>query len=457
MATIKKGKHSTVVLKFEVTQDMVQKAENKVLEKYRKTANIKGFRKGKVPMERIKQMIKPEAVAMEARTSAIDAQLQKAAVEHKLHILSLVENKGMDGDKFPLKLEITAEIYPEIVVNDIEKISFTEPTVEVKDADVDTVLEQMMMEIGHGKEVKRAAKKGDVVEAAFSAVDEKGAVIPSTKSDGMTLKIGEGQLLEDLEKAMIKMKAGEAKEDVAVKFPKEYHSADFAGKTLKFSLTLNKVIEINAADADDAFVEAFQKIRGGEMKDIAQLKENIEKHLEQQKMQAARKAEMQKFEDAVLKNTTGELPQSWITGELGARLARLKDHWQYKADPEQYWQQMGTDEKKFTENLTKSIDREYKIYMAYKSLIEQKKITLTAEQEQIVEFMAKQKLQQKNKQGAGAKLSDEMDQARFSMLVNEVIAAMTAGEKPKTKAKKATKKATKKEDTKDTKKNEEEK
>lgn len=414
--TVQYDKNATATLQFTVTEQDHARAIEGMVQHYQHTAKIKGFRPGKAPRELVLQQLHMEALRQEARGRAIEKAYTALAVAEDLQLLRILDMQGADGD-FPLHITLRVEHAPQLTVEDIESLQLPPLDVTVTEEDLAQVRAEMMRDLGYGTVVERAAAAGDMVDAAFYATDEQEQVIPSTKSDRMTVVIGSGTLIPALEQAFIGMSAGDEKE-APVAFPADYPAPDFAGKTFPFHITLQSVKEVPQAFTED-FLTAYHQRHGGDALTLEEFSQRLEDHIRQQKTDTARKAQMAAFEQQLVAKTRGDLPESWIEESAAQRLQSVQRSWQYLQDPEQYWQQLGRTEAVFLQEARELARREYTVHLAYRYIIDALGVALTPDRAILAEELAKYELQRGKKRGSKRSYDDYLREATFRMQVEQ--------------------------------------
>jgi len=252
---IKKMSGSKVSFALVLVKKDLENAQKKVIGNYKKNLQIKGFRKGSAPDDRVLAAIGDQKLMFEGFNLALDEKYREFITKNKLRPVSApkVDFSGME--KIPVEVKMEVEVFPEIILGKYEKLKIEQPKVVITDAEVSQLIETFLSQSGKGSVVERAAKKGDLLDVDFSGKDEKGNILPNTDGKNVKFAAGSGQFLPDLEKAYIGMKAGEEKKNVKVKFPKEYPAPEMAGKKVPFDIKLNSVSEISADKLDEKTIE----------------------------------------------------------------------------------------------------------------------------------------------------------------------------------------------------------
>ena len=239
-------------------------------------AKIKGFRPGKVPAKVIEQRY-----GKQVRAEILDGLLREsfgsAVRENELQIAGnpKIEPVTEEGDE--LAYVATFEVVPDFGDIDLSALNVIRHTSEVKDEDIDAMVENLRLQRRTWNPVDRAAKEGDAVELeTFSTVE--GERVPTEGAERAATVVGSGAMLPGIEAALIGLKAGEAV-DTEVEFPGGWRVPQFAGKKVKVNVKATKVSEPVLPEIDSAFIKSFG-IKSGDAEQFrADIRSNLEREL----------------------------------------------------------------------------------------------------------------------------------------------------------------------------------
>lgn len=265
-------------------------AEQVALVKLSKTIKVPGFRAGKVPASIAAKHVNPQALQEQAMDDALSRAVAEAFVREKLQPLdrpTVEVKKFVPGEILEFTAEV--EVLPKVELGEYKKLSAKQEKVTVTAKEIDETIERMRAGHAAKKEVKRAAKDGDEVVIDFVGKKEGVAFDGGTATD-YTLKLGSNQFIPGFEAAIVGHKLDETF-DIDLSFPDDYHSADLAGTSVTFTVTLNKILESELPKVDDAFAKL-----AGSFKSLEELRDDIKRELTTQKEREAG----EKFKDALL-------------------------------------------------------------------------------------------------------------------------------------------------------------
>lgn len=290
---------------------------SRVTSKYRASVNVPGFRKGKAPLSMIEKQYKQDIYA-EATNVLVDTQVRNIIAELKLEPAGNAEYDAQTIEKGEeYKYSFTLEFLPEFDLPDYNEFPVEEEKAEVTDAEVDEVLEKARNDFAELIPVSEARepKDGDIVTVDFIGFDEEGKEIPGIKADNIQMPIGMGQALEDFEKLVKKVKAGNEGEE-NITFPEDFPNTEFAGKTIKLKVKVHSISERKLPALDDAFALSL-----GQFKSLDEVRVAIRTSFMQQRMQICKAAAQKKMLQELIAKVEYPLPEGMVE-----RFAYVAEH-----------------------------------------------------------------------------------------------------------------------------------
>src|SRR6056297_81060 len=295
-------------VRVEVPAERINKEIENRLRRVGRTAKIKGFRPGKVPAKVIRQrygdQVRQEVLSEMMQTSYSEA-LQRESLVPAGGPQIQPEKAGDEG----LVYTATFEVYPEVELADLDKISVTRPVVEITGADVDDMMENLRKQKAEWQSVDRPAAAGDKVIVDFEG-SIKGEPIENGKGEQIPVVLGEGRMIEDFEKALTGVSAGDEK-TFKVKYPKDYPAEDLAGKKAEFRAVVHEVQEQVLPPLDEELAKAYGVAEGG----VEQLRADVEDNMRQE-LEGRIKADMkEQVMEGLLSNNPLEVPEALVQQE----------------------------------------------------------------------------------------------------------------------------------------------
>ena len=299
----------------EVPADRVENAVENKLKQLSRTAKIKGFRPGKVPMRIIRQQY-GDQVRQEVLGDLIQSTYGEALQKEELNPAGQprIEPRELESGK-PFSYTAVIEVFPEIKLADPAKIEVTRAEAEVGAADMDKLLERIRKQHAEWREVERKAADGDQLVVDFEGRID-GEPFEGGKAEKATIELGAGKMIEDFEKGLKGARAGEDLK-FKVKFPKDYNAEHLAGKKAEFTAHVHSVSEPELPELNDEFAVKLGISEGG----MDKLREQLRESMEREVRQAARQRLKKQVMDGLYENNRIEVPTSLVDDEI----ARLRE------------------------------------------------------------------------------------------------------------------------------------
>lgn len=295
-----------------VPSEAIEQQITSRLAKVGRTARLKGFRPGKVPQKVLRQHYGGQ-VRQEVVSDVIRSSLARALAQERLNAAGgpSIELLPEAGDSH-FAYRATFEVYPDVELKPLGNLKFETPDVKITDGDVDDVIGRLRDQRADFETVERKAKKDDRIVVDFvGTIDDE----PFEGGEGneVPIFVGAGQVIEDFDKALIGLAAGDTKSAKA-RFPKDYPVDDLAGKKAVFEITALRVEQKVLAELNDAFAEQFGVKEGGVEALRKEVRANMERELE-----ARRKSETKRRAlDSLLAANSVDLPKALIEDEIAA-------------------------------------------------------------------------------------------------------------------------------------------
>ena len=273
---------------------------------------MKGFRKGKVPLPLLRKQFGPRLLG-EAMQEAVDGAMtehfdktgDRPAAQPK------VEMKNQDGWKEgdDVEVEMTYEALPEVPELDVSSVKLTRLVVEPEDKNVDEALGQLAENATTFEDRKKGTKSKDGDQVVIDFVGKiDGEPFEGGAAEDYPLTLGSGSFIPGFEEQLVGVKVDEEKA-VEVSFPDDYQAPNLAGKAAVFDVTVKAVKAPKPAEIDDALATRF----GAE--DLESLKSDIRGRLSQEYQQASRAVMKRELLDRLDEMVSFELPPSLVEAE----------------------------------------------------------------------------------------------------------------------------------------------
>ena len=331
MTDIKKIIDKNLEKKFavKISSDELNKAIDAEAEKQKDKIKIDGFRKGKVPVEFIKN--KYSAVLLsDAAENLVENTVNNIIKENNYNLISRpkIDVKTLENNK-DFEFEISFELYPEIPEIKYNKINLKKQKVKIDKKDIEEGKNRLLKTRANWKEQddNYKAQKGDKVKIDFLG-KLKGEPFEGGKAEGYELELGSKSFIDNFEDQLIGKKAGDEVE-VKVSFPKNYHKKELAGQPAVFEVKVHKVSTAEMPELNDQFLKDNFNIET-----VEKLEEMIEKELSSMYESATKSDVKADIFEWLKKNVKFELPESIIEDEFNREWAPIEN--ELKTNPDKF-------------------------------------------------------------------------------------------------------------------------
>ena len=288
--------------------DMEEKISSR-LTQIAHTANMPGFRPGKVPASLLRKT-HGQAIMGEVLEKTVSESSQQVLTEKELRPVSQPKIEIIKFDEgSDLEYSLELELFPEIKLTDFSTLKLERLKVPADEKQVDEMINQMSAGQKDSKPVKkgRAVASGDVAVIDFTgSVD--GEEFAGGQSEDYGLEIGSGSFIPGFEEQIIGKKVGD-EFDVNVTFPDEY-AKELAGKDAVFAVKIKELRETTPIKLDDDFAK---KMGAESLEDLkSKLRENQEAELSQYTRMRVKRELLDKLDEV----HNFELPEELIQTEF---------------------------------------------------------------------------------------------------------------------------------------------
>lgn len=363
---------SNGVLSVSLEGDAWAKAQAKALKKLAEKTEIKGFRKGKAPIDQVKKAVGERELWLNAVEEVAQEALEFGMKETNALPISRPELGVEQLSAEAATLTFTYDVKPEVTLGQYKDLGIKKEKVRVTKKEVDAKVEELRHQFA-----ELVLKETGKVEAKDTAVIDfegfKGDVaFEGGKGENYSLEIGSNSFIPGFEEAIIGMETGETK-DIPLTFPENYHAADLAGQAVVFKVKVNEIKTKQLPEVNDDFAKTVNHHNTETMKDLL---EHLEAHLREDKEAEAD----EKFTNAVLtkvvEGASLEVPQSLINDETDRMVedfaARLK---QQGFTMEQFSQITGQTEAQLREQMTPDAAGKVKVRLVLDAIAQQENLS----------------------------------------------------------------------------------
>ena len=342
-----------------------------------KDSKLKGFRKGKAPMDVVTSIYGPE-IRQEVLWDLASKSFSKQAQEKDLKIVSrpnLVPEKLEEGKD--AKFKATFEVYPEVSLAKMNKISYTNYLCQISDDDLDKTVQNLQKRLSQWEPTDEISQEGYQVKINFVGKID-GEEFEGGTAEDFTVEIGSKSMIEGFEDGLVGLKKGDSK-TLELVFPEDYGKKELASKPVNFETQVNEVLKAKLPELN----QEFFKSTGIEADDIDSYKTEVRNKLEEDLLNILDGKVKQSLYDALLEANEFEVPSAMIESEV----SNMKQDTARRMglDPKDMNPDLFPDET-FTEEATKRV----KVGILLNTLIQERELKPDADKvKEIIEERAK--------------------------------------------------------------------
>lgn len=298
-----------------------QKIEQKLAQK-QKEAHLKGYRKGKAPLNMIRSLFQDQ-IKGDVAEEIIKETYPTAVRDNDLKVASypMVSDFKFNDDGSILYVA-SVEVFPEIKDVAISGLKIEKSKIEIKDEDINDVVESLQKNMAEIRVVDRPITETDVVVLDIEKLDDPTNAIPQDKFENSEVDLSNKLTVKEFKEELPGANKGDTKE-ITVKYNEDYPDKVFAGNQIKYKCTIKEVKERILDELNDAFAK---KTRQAET--MLELRLNIRKRLTEQKEEEQKREQKSLVIDHVIKRNDIMVPKALVEDYLKNVVENFKQ--QYK-------------------------------------------------------------------------------------------------------------------------------
>ena len=407
-------------LTFEIEPAKIKEGLDTAFNRVKKTLNVPGFRKGKVPRQIFNKMFGEESLYQDALNAVLPEAYANAVAESNIKPVAQpeIDVESMEKDStWVLTAKVTVE--PEVKLGQYKDLEVKARSTEVTDEEVDAEIKKLQEQQAELvlKEDQPAAE-GDTVVIDFEGKVD-GVAFDGGKGENYSLELGSNTFIPGFEDQLVGHKAGETVE-VNVTFPEEYHAEDLKGKDAVFETTIHEVKTKELPELDDEFAKDVDE----EVDTLVELKAKTRERLEAQKQNAAKEAIQEEVIDKAVENAEiGELPGAMIEEDVHRQMDQyLAGLQQQGISADMYYKLTGSSEEDLHKQFESGAQKRVKTNLVLEAIVAAEDIKASEEEinAEIKELAAQYGMEEAAVRSA---LSDDM--LNHDIAIRKVVKEMT--------------------------------
>ncbi|EAC4663638.1 trigger factor [Listeria monocytogenes] len=363
-------------LTFEIEQEKVKEGLDRAFVKVRKTLNVPGFRKGKVPRQIFNQRFGEEALYQDALDILLPEVYSAAIDEAGIDPVDTpqVNIESMEkGETWVLTAEVTVK--PEVKLGDYKGLEVEKRETELTTEELEAELKQLQERQAELVVKEDApAENGDTVILDFEGFKD-GVAFEGGQAENHSLELGSGQFIPGFEEKLVGLKAGD-EADIELTFPEEYHAEDLAGQPVVFKVKLHEIKTKEVPALDDELAKDIDE----EVETLNELKEKISKRLQEAKEESVAQAKQEEVIAKAVENAEVDIPHAMVHHEADHLMNHFAQDLQAQGlTPELYYQFTGQTEEAMHAQMEKDAEKRVKMNLVLEAIAEAENIEPTEE------------------------------------------------------------------------------
>ena len=363
-------------IKVEITGKDWEKKLDETFKKIIKKVKIDGFRPGKAPRNIYEQKYGKQSIVVEAVDSCMNEAYVKALKEFKGEPI-MQPTVGIEkADETGVTYVFTFTTKPEIKINKYTNLGVKKDSVKVTKKDVDNEIEKMRKEYADLTVKDGKAENGDTVIIDFEGFDGDKA-FEGGKAENYALELGSNSFIPGFEDALVGVKKGD-KKDVNVTFPLDYHAEELKGKPVVFKVLVHEVKTKVYPELDEDF---FLDLGLEDVKTKEDLEKKVKETMTEQREYEAENKYVDELFEALLKETSVEVPHELIHEELDRMVEQYAERLKMQGITlEQFYKFTNSSEEALKAQMHEEAEKRVKLRFAIDEIIELEKIDATDEE-----------------------------------------------------------------------------
>ena len=346
------------------------------LDEVKDQVQLKGFRKGKVPVSHLKKLFGRSMMA-EVVQKAVEETSRQAISdrnERPAHqpTIDFGSNETEEMEKVlagqgDLAYTLSFEVLPSITVTDLTAVKLEREVADVADDAVEKALTDLLQaSTRYEEETDRPAAMGDQLTVDYVG-RIGGEAFEGGSAEDSALVLGEGRLIPGLAEGLVGAKAGEERV-VPAKFPDQYSAADLAGKEAEFTVKVKAVAKPVVPEPNDEFARTLGA------QSLSQLKDMLRGRIAAEYSSVTYTKLKRQVLDALDKAHDFALPEALVASEFNAIWSR------FGAAPANAEEQPAKPEEERKADVRKIAERRVRLGLVIGEIGEKQKIEVTQEE-----------------------------------------------------------------------------
>ena len=320
---VTKLEHCHTEVLVNVDKDLWKKAQDKAVKKLAENITIDGFRKGKAPLNMVKDRIDQGRMYNEAINEVLNPVYLEILQEEKLQPMARPSFEVTKLSNEELELKVVIVTRPEVELGQYTGYKLGKESPEVNEQELEASLNELLKQNATIAPKEGQAENGDIVVIDFDG-SINGVPFEGGKAENHELELGSHSFIAGFEEQLVGASAG-IEVDVKVRFPDNYGPEEISGKDAVFHVKVNEVKQKILPALDDEFVK---ELNMPNVETVDQLKVARQEQLQKQKENGAKRNYLDKLFEEIRKASKFDIPEEILAEEKDNRQKDLENRLQ---------------------------------------------------------------------------------------------------------------------------------
>ena len=398
----------------ELSEEAVSRQLRKAYNRLNRSAKVRGFRPGKVPLTILKRHY-GDQVNQEVGLELVKDTLMEALEQTGMEVVS---QSDLDRDPLqegePFRYSFVVELKPQVRAQDYKNIPAKRPPVEVSNEEVAAELALRRQANFHLRSLEEPhpIQQGDHAVLDFKTFAD-GKPVPDGEARGFHLEVGSNRFNPEFENELLGATKNEERE-IVVSFPVDYGNKNLAGKKATFQVAVKDIKEKVLPELNDEFAKNL-----GKFESLEDLRTAIRQELESNKRKRIDDEVWVQISDELLKRNPFEVPKGMVEQEL----QRMLDTIRFRLSSQNLTlEQAGMDEHTFKERNRQMAEKRVRTTILLERISHQEELKISDEELEQGLHSAAEKMNQPFEKVRDFYLKNNMmDSFRHQLLEEKVI------------------------------------
>lgn len=353
-------------------------AQKKAFEKLAANVTVAGFRKGKAPVNLVKDKVNQVEVMDNAINALLPELYKEVLTEENIRPFAQPKVDVTKLSDVELEVKFVIVTAPEVQLGKYTDLSIGKEDVTVDAEEVTKAVEDLVKQNATLVLKETAAELGDTVVIDFEG-RVNGEVFDGGTAQNYELELGSHTFIPGFEEQLVGKSAGD-EVDVNVTFPHEYHES-LKDKDAVFHCVVHEVKTKSVPELNDEFVKELN-IEG--VTTVEQLRERKQEEIKNEKTRKARSAYFAKLLDKIAETSKIAIPTEIIDNQVENGKKDIVNRMaQSGLTLEQYLQIVGQTEEQFVAKIREDAERDARNYFIMDAIAAKEEMQVSDEE---VEF-----------------------------------------------------------------------